>query len=148
MDKSYLIQLILQDYLDRTPHPQNEVKFLQEFNNLTPKERFEFLTTSDGVLNDGTLDMVKFAIKNAGGRHTFTDGKNVPEQQIGEIGGVKYQVIYDHSINWFYLQFQKEDSSFYEEEFVFPERSVHPTAIEAAKNVVLFLVGAKRRETK
>lgn len=148
MNKSYLIQIVLKDYLTKTPTPINEVKFLQEFNDLTTKERFELLTADDGFVAEDILQMVKFAIKNAGGIHTYADGKSIPEQITGETEGISYQVIYDRLVNRFYLQFKKKDGTFYEDEFIFQDRVVHPAAIEAAKNVVLFLVGAKRREEK
>lgn len=144
MNKSYLIQIVLKDYLTKTPTPINEARFLREFNDLTTKERFELLTADDGFVAEDVLKMVKFAIKNAGGIHTYADGESVPEQTAGET----YQVIYDRLINRFYLQFKKKDGTFYEEEFVFQDRAIHPAAIEAAKNVTLFLVGAKRREEK
>lgn len=148
MNKSYLIQIVLKDYLTKTPTPINEARFLREFNDLTTKERFELLTADDGFVAEDILKMVKFAIKNAGGIHTYADGESVSEQTIEEIEGTSYQVIYDRLINRFYLQFKKKDGTFYEEEFVFQDRAVHPAAIEAAKNVTLFLVGAKRREEK
>lgn len=71
---SYLIQLIYSDYAAADPHQQNCVKFLKGFNSLTREEAYDLLTTSrrqgdalvDNVLRKDILEMIVFAIRNAG----------------------------------------------------------------------------------